>query len=49
MLVMEGLVYWTWRVFTLKRANGSPRGFAPRDDGTVLARSSCIGGEESLR
>jgi len=29
-------VYWIWRAFALKRANGSPQGFALRDDRAVF-------------
>jgi len=42
MLVMEGLVDSALDMESLRveRGNGSPRGFAPRDDGTVFFRSS---------
>jgi len=29
-------VYWIWSAFALKRVNGSPQGFALRDDGTAF-------------
>jgi len=29
-------VYWVWSAFALKRVNGSPQGFALRDDGMAF-------------